>query len=225
MTTTEAVRPTRRSNVERTATTRRRVIDAAIACLYARGYTATTTSMIAEGAGVSRGALLHHVPTKVDLVLALVEDVVARQRAYYTEALRTYPRGRDRFIAMTELTWRMWSEPQGVAVTEIMVAARSDRLLGDRLPGVFAEIQATQADAMARLAQAAGIDDHESVARFSRLSAAAIRGLAIELMFNRDSRSVEGAVELLHDLKVSFTDTLLAAAHKKPSAPGDAEGR
>ena len=56
-------RPGRRSNVERTATTRRKVLESTIACLYEHGYTATTTAMIAQHAGISRGALLHHFPT------------------------------------------------------------------------------------------------------------------------------------------------------------------
>lgn len=206
--------PPRRSNVERTATTRRRVIEAAIDCLFARGYTATTTTMIAEAAGISRGALLHHFPTKVDLMLALVEDVIARQRTFYTEALRAYPRGRDRYIAMTELTWQAWSEPSGVAVTEIMVAARSDHLLGDRLPGVFAEIQTAQVEEMGRLGRTAGITDDKAMERFARLSAAAIRGLAIERVFRRDPTPVEDAVELLRELKADFTDKLLARADK-----------
>lgn len=203
-------RTTRRTNAERTATTRRQVIEAAITCLYEHGYTATTTSMIADVAGVSRGALLHHFPTKIDLMLALVDDVVARQQAYYTEALSHLAKGRERFIAMTELTWRAWSEPSGVAITEIMVAARSDHLLGDRFPALFADIQTSQVEEMVRIGRSAGIRNDQAVERFSRLSAAAIRGLTIERMFKRDPQPVEAAVELLQDLKVLYTDLLLA---------------
>lgn len=203
-------RAARRSNLERTATTRRKVIDAAIACLYEHGYTATTTAMIADAAGVSRGALLHHFPTKVDLVLALIEDVIARQREFYTEALKAYPKGRDRFIAMTELTWKAWSEPSGVAITEIMVAARSDHLLGDRLPDLFTQIQDSQLEEMRWLAHRAGLTDDDAVDRFTRLSAAAIRGLTIERMFKRDPKPLEDSMGLLQELKSVFTDRLLA---------------
>jgi len=207
---TKEARPARRSNVERTATARRKVIDAAIACLYEHGYTATTTAMIAQHAGLSRGALLHHFPTKVDLVLALVEHVIARQRSFYIEALRAYPKGVGRFIAITELTWQAWSEPSGVAITEIMVAARSDRLLGDRLPGLFEMMEASQLEEMRKLGHLAGISDERAVERFSQLAAAAIRGLTIERMFKRDRRSVESSMAMLRELKVIYTDILLA---------------
>ncbi|MGA0607841.1 TetR/AcrR family transcriptional regulator [Phenylobacterium sp. VNQ135] len=202
-------RPGRRSNVERTATTRRKVLESTIACLYEHGYNATTTAMIAQHAGVSRGALMHHFPTKVDLVLALIEHVVARQRAFYIEALRAYPKGRERFLAMTELTWRAWREPSGVAITEIMVAARSDRLLGDRLPGLFEMIETSQLAEMRTLARFAGITDDQAVETFSQLSAAAIRGLTIERVFRRDSGAVDRAMALLRDLKVLYADQLL----------------
>lgn len=203
-------RAPRRSNVERTATARRKVIDAAIGCLYEHGYTATTTAMIAQSAGLSRGALLHHFPTKVDLVLALVEHVIAHQRAFYIEALRAYPKGRERFLAITELTWQAWSEPSGVAITEIMVAARSDRLLGDRLPDLFAMMEASQLAEMRKLGHLAGITDERAVERFAQMGAATIRGLAIERMFKRDRRSVDSSMALLCELKVIYTDILLA---------------
>ncbi|MDZ4372629.1 MAG: TetR/AcrR family transcriptional regulator [Phenylobacterium sp.] len=202
----------RRSNVERTATTRRKVIESTIACLYAHGYTATTTAMIAQHAKISRGALLHHFPTKVDLVLALIEHVVAHQRAFYIAALRAYPKGRERFVAMTELTWQAWSEPSGVAITEVMVAARSDRVLGDRLPGLFEMIEAAQLAEMRTLARLAGVMDDHAVETFSQLSAAAIRGLAIERVFRKDGQAVASAMALLRELKMLYTDRLLDRA-------------
>jgi len=54
----------RRSNAQRSAETRRRLIKAAITCLHVNGYAATTTVAIADKAKVSRGAMLHQFPTK-----------------------------------------------------------------------------------------------------------------------------------------------------------------
>src|SRR6516225_783087 len=60
---------------ERSAETRRRLMDATVACLYERGYAGTTTVEIAARAGVSRGAQLHHFPTKNELVVSALEFV------------------------------------------------------------------------------------------------------------------------------------------------------
>ena len=70
---TEAPARARRTNRERTATTRARVLNATIEQLAEQGYAATTTVEVAERAGVSRGALVHHFPTRSDLVLSALD--------------------------------------------------------------------------------------------------------------------------------------------------------
>src|SRR6202167_3273300 len=60
---------------EKTAETRRRLLDAAIVCLVERGYANTTTSEIAERAGLSRGAQLYHFPKKEELLTSAVEHL------------------------------------------------------------------------------------------------------------------------------------------------------
>jgi AcrR family transcriptional regulator len=62
----------RRTQEERSATTRARLLDATIDCLSELGYTNTTTTEIAKRAGLSRGAQLHHFPTKAAWLELLV---------------------------------------------------------------------------------------------------------------------------------------------------------
>jgi AcrR family transcriptional regulator len=68
-----------RPQQERSRATRQRLLDAAVECLITRGWSGTTTTVIAETAGVSRGAQLHHYPTKTDLVLAAVDHLTERR--------------------------------------------------------------------------------------------------------------------------------------------------
>jgi AcrR family transcriptional regulator len=58
----------RRTQEERRAATKSILLDATIHCLGRDGYAATSISSITEQAGVSRGALLHHYPTKNELI-------------------------------------------------------------------------------------------------------------------------------------------------------------
>jgi len=60
---------------ERSRTTRRRLVEAAVECIGELGWHGTTVAVIAERAGVSRGAAQHHFPTREDLVTAAVEHV------------------------------------------------------------------------------------------------------------------------------------------------------
>ncbi len=58
---------------ERSAETRKRLLDATVDCLFERGYAGTTTAEIASRAGFSKGAQLHHFPTKEKLVISALE--------------------------------------------------------------------------------------------------------------------------------------------------------
>ena len=57
-------KPTRRSQAERSASTRALLLDATIDSLVEDGYASTTTTGIADRAGVSRGAQMHHFASK-----------------------------------------------------------------------------------------------------------------------------------------------------------------
>ena len=67
----------RRSNPERTAEMRRRLLAAARSLFVERGYADTGTPEIVSAAGVTRGALYHHFADKQALFRALVEDEAA----------------------------------------------------------------------------------------------------------------------------------------------------
>src|ERR1041385_1513309 len=102
-------RLTRRTQEERSAATRARLLDATIACLSDLGYSRTTTTEIADRAGVSRGAQLHHFPTKAELVTTAVEHLFRRRDAEFRAAFRKLPEGTDRDRAAIDLLWSMVS--------------------------------------------------------------------------------------------------------------------
>ena len=79
--TTTADAGQRRSQAERSASTRAALLDATIASLVQDGYANTTTSRVAERAGVSRGAHLHHFQTRQALVAAAMERLAERRGA------------------------------------------------------------------------------------------------------------------------------------------------
>jgi AcrR family transcriptional regulator len=121
-----AVRRTRRTQAERSALTRGQLLDATIECLSALGYARTTTTEIAERAGVSRGAQLHHFPTKAELVITAVGHLFDRRHAEFVDAMARLPAGVPRAAAAIDLLWRMVSGPTFYAWLEIAVAARTD---------------------------------------------------------------------------------------------------
>jgi len=117
---------TRRTQAERSAATRIQLLDATIGCLFDLGYARTTTAEIAERAGLSRGAQLHHFPTKAELVITAVQHLFARRHEEFVAAIARLPAGADRAAAAIDLLWSMVSGPTFYAWLELAVAARTD---------------------------------------------------------------------------------------------------
>jgi AcrR family transcriptional regulator len=71
----------RRTQEERAAETRHRLLDATITLLLDRGYFRITTADIAAVAGVSRGALTHHFASKEEIVTRAVQHQLRKVTA------------------------------------------------------------------------------------------------------------------------------------------------
>jgi len=204
--------PTHRTHEERSATTRRKLIEAAIHCLRTYGYAATSTTLVAEIAHLSRGAMLHQFGTKVDLMLAVAQHVVKEQNDFMKERVQRFPAGRERWIGLTEATWDSMKQPGSMALMEIMMASRSDADLGQRFPALAQELAETQRKGAWSLAKLAGITDRAAVDAMSQLHRAAMQGLSVLMMFSKDEKSVQPMLDLIHKYKVETTDRLIAAA-------------
>lgn len=111
---------------ERSIATRAALLDAAIGCLVDLGYASTTTTEIARRAGVSRGAQLHHFPTKAELLATAVDHLVERRRVEFLEAFDAVDPTADRLDAALDLLWSLFQGPAFVAWTELWVAARTE---------------------------------------------------------------------------------------------------
>ena len=148
----------RRTQAERSSATQARLLEAALACLVELGYSGTTTTVVAERAGVSRGAQLHHFPTRAALVAAAVEYLYARLTETYRDGFARLPRGAARLRAAIDLLWSMFTEPRYAAVLELFTAARTDRELRAHLQPIAERHQANVYRlARAYFPQAAGL--------------------------------------------------------------------
>jgi AcrR family transcriptional regulator len=114
---------------QRSRAMRQRLLEATIECLVECGWSGTSTTLVSRRAGVSRGAQLHHFPTKTDLVVAAVEHMGARRSEQLFERAATLPRGRRRSRAVLDLLAEHFTSPLFVAALELWVAARTDEQL------------------------------------------------------------------------------------------------
>ena len=119
---------------DRSRATRRRLLEAAVACLAEHGWAGSTVSVVAERAGVSRGAAQHHFPTREDLFTAAVEYVAEERSA----ALRSLPvQGRAAVVAALV---DLYTGPLFRAALQLWVAASNEASLHPRVSELEARV-------------------------------------------------------------------------------------
>lgn len=124
-----ATAATRLSQGERTRAMRARLLEATVELLVERGFSGTSTTLVSERAGVSRGAQLHHFPTKNALVVAAVEHLTEVRGSDLERAAAALPEGEDRTLAVLEMLGDHFASPVFTAALELWVAARTDPVL------------------------------------------------------------------------------------------------
>lgn len=124
---------TRRSQAERSEATRGALLDAVVECLVEDGYANTTTARVAERAGVSRGAHLHHFQTRAALVAAAMDHLCERRNEELGAAAEELPEGRERLAAGLDLLWSSYANPLYQGALDLWTVARTDADLREHL--------------------------------------------------------------------------------------------
>jgi AcrR family transcriptional regulator len=119
---------------QKSAATQARLIDATIRCIIRYGYARTTTPRVAEEAGLSRGAMLHHFENGGALMQAAIAEL-------HEKRLRAFRRSADNTVHdVSRLVRAYWKQVSGQTFTafhELALAARTDR----DLAGILAPAQ------------------------------------------------------------------------------------
>lgn len=174
----------RRTQDERTAETRARVLDAAIECLIAEGYAGTTTKRIAERTGVSRGAQQHHFPKRHDLVIQAVIHLANRRLEELRADAQRLTNAEDRVERLLDLLDQSLTGPLFFASLELWVAARTDPVLHEALYAAERELGRTIGELTAEVSSIAAND-----ARFEdliELTIHLLRGMGLQRILRED---------------------------------------
>lgn len=114
--------------------TRARILDAAMRLFADLGYQAATNALIAQEAGLTRGAMLYHFPTREELVEAAIA-YIELERARLFEEAAVHPPGTDAAEHAIDAYWALLKATPFVAFAELEAAARTDPMLRERLAG------------------------------------------------------------------------------------------
>jgi AcrR family transcriptional regulator len=168
---------TTRTQAERSATTRQALLDATIRCLVEEGYANTTTARVAELAGVSRGAHLHHFQTRSALVAAAVEHLRVRRAEELMAAADALPSGPERVAQALDLLWRSYTSPLFQGALDLWSAGRTDPELREHLVKIERDFDRQTIELARRLfPEAAERPDFD---KLIEMAASTIRGLTL----------------------------------------------
>ena len=118
----------RRTQAERRATSRAKLVDAALVCLAERGYAGASLPEIVRQAGLSNGALWRHFPSKAELLSAASMEAERRLLASAAPPPASANAG-ERIDAVVEQVARWSEQPAMVAMLELFLASRTDEEL------------------------------------------------------------------------------------------------
>lgn len=146
----------RRTQEERTAETRLRLLEATITLLLERGYSRLTTTDIASVAGVSRGALTHHFASKEDIVTRAVQHQLQLTTAnLHKLADELNGASSDDII---DYLWEMMAGGLFYVTLEYLPEARHNPDFKEQMVPVVKEFHAALDAVWTRLSEHAGIE-------------------------------------------------------------------
>lgn len=129
MTSTQRAQPKppreRRTQQERSAATKRLLLDATVNCLAKKGYASTSISEILKEVNVSRGALLHHFPSKTELVAAAMNNFYSNLDTEVTTLLEQIKPEDDSLRKRLDIVNEVFGKNSSARI-EFMVATRTD---------------------------------------------------------------------------------------------------
>lgn len=186
---------------------RQRLLEATVELLVEKGFGGTTTTLVSERAGVSRGAQLHHFPTKNDLVVAAVTHLTEIRGQELAAAAAQLPRG-NRTRAVVAMLGEHFASPVFTAALELWVAARTDASLREAV-GTLEERVGRETHRLT--VQLLGVDESApGVRELVQATLDLVRGLGLANTLGDDARR-------RHRILDEWARTLESALH--PSTP------
>jgi AcrR family transcriptional regulator len=168
----------RRTQAERSAATRAALLSAAADSLVEDGYAALSTRRVAERAGVSQSAQMHHFPTRAAFVAEAVGQMTARLIDELPSRVPPASSGRGgRIGAVLDQLWAIHTGPVFQASLELVVAARTDPELRESVAGLTRAIDRMIAASAEDLFP--GFAERQGAPELLDLTLATMRGLAM----------------------------------------------
>lgn len=165
-----SVKPRPAKDTPKSLKTRARILARATELFATIGYHEAGNAVIAEAAGLTRGAMLYHFPTREALVEGVVEHIQREADRLLESAARTRPAGADVAEHAIDTYWELLHETPLVALRELQAVARTDATVAERIAGALSAFDRTgfgePLSGLSNAAAAARLQTGRDLARF-----------------------------------------------------------
>jgi AcrR family transcriptional regulator len=165
------------------ASTRTRVIEAAVACILEEGFYRASSNKIARRAGVTWGVIQYHFGTREGLLVAVNEHAAAEFDTVFANAEIEGDTITERLESLADVIWGYYRRPEFLAYMQLMLNLSHDPTAEKQTRDGLREVGARFGTHLPRLMRAVlgdKIADGPDFDRLSMLLFTAFRGLALD---------------------------------------------
>ncbi|OYW59812.1 MAG: hypothetical protein B7Y84_04840 [Azorhizobium sp. 32-67-21] len=189
------------------------------------GVNAASAAAIAQRCGVSRGAMLHHYPTRDDLIIDTAAHFWERARDIVAGLAEDMSAGRtDVTVFVGRLYDEVFRANALVTMLDLMVSGRSDTRVGEAVNGILTDLFHSYEQLGERAFEVSGLPP-ERIHILITLIVSTLRGLRIQDNIDRDEGRVRAVLAALCDcvevllLREKAAHAPAPAARPKAAAP------
>ena len=180
----------RRTQAERTAETQLRILKAAANLIRRRGYARFRTAEVAAQAGLSRGAQLHHFPTKDSLVVATLEYVFEQAQILSRRRAAAINRPRDLIEAVIEDAKEFFFSEHFMVAIDIVLSTSTDQSVRKQILDISRKARRPVEIAWSEALAASGVPASVA-ADVVALTLGVVRGMALRTLWDNDPKWFE----------------------------------
>src|ERR1700681_1725476 len=179
--------PRHRTQAERSEETRTRILKAAANLIRKRGYARFRTAEVAKEAGLSRGAQLHHFPTKDSLVVATLEYVFEQARVLSRRRATAVNKPRDLIEAVIEDAREFFFSEHFMVAIDIVLSTSTDQAVRKQILDISRKARRPVETAWTEALAASGVPPSLS-ADIVALTLSLVRGMALRTLWDNDPK-------------------------------------
>lgn len=126
---------------EKSDFTRIRVLEATVECFAEMTLKDSSIATISKRAGVSRGAMQHHFPSRAVLLESTVNYINLKRLNTWRADLQSVPPGSSVIDFIIDVHWKHLNDVESIAYRELVMAARTDKQLCKFMEDAYANFE------------------------------------------------------------------------------------